>query len=85
VTALCYYAILEIGESVMAVKDLTQVYIDHRGQWVALKGDGVSVITAGAKLKDVMDKAKKMGYKKPLMTKVPKHNYAHVGLRARRA
>lgn len=62
----------------MAVKDLSQVYKDHRGQWVALKSDGVSVITSGEKLKDVMTAAKKMGYKRPLMTKVPSNDYAHV-------
>lgn len=66
----------------MTAKNWTKLYAEYPGKWVALEGDEVTVITSGQKLKDVMAEAKRLGYARPLMTKVPNKNLAHIGLRA---
>jgi Family of unknown function (DUF5678) len=67
------------GTEMQEVKDLTPLYNKYKGQWVALKGDEVSVITHGEKAKQVRDEAVKKGFKKPILFKVPSKLVSYVG------
>jgi hypothetical protein len=60
----------------MAVKDWTKLYQDYKGLWVALEDNEVTVITSGEKLKDVVAEVKKIGYKKPRYTRIPKYDHS---------
>lgn len=57
--------------SAMAARDWSKLYKQYRGQWVALKQDQVTVITAADSLAEAMDAAKRLGFDDPIMTKVP--------------
>jgi len=59
--------------------DWRKIYKKYRGLWVALKEDEKSVIAFGETAKEVFDKAKKEGYKEPILTKVPKELVTYVG------
>lgn len=52
--------------------DWTKIYKEYKGLWVALKDDEQTVIASGQTLKDVSQKAEKAGFKKPIITFVPK-------------
>jgi hypothetical protein len=58
--------------------DLTQVYKKYQGLWVALI-NGNKVISADKSVRKVVAEAKKKGYEKPLLFKVPKNNLPFVG------
>jgi len=58
--------------------DLTQVYKQYKGLWVALVNDN-QVISADKSVRKVVAAAKKKGYEKPLLFKVPNNNLPFVG------
>ena len=51
--------------------DWTRIIKEHKGEWVALKEDRVTVISAAKEGVDAYNEARKQGYEKPLMLKVP--------------
>jgi len=57
----------------------TQIYKKYKGLWVAMKVDEKTVIAIGRTAKEAWDKAQKKGYKKPILTKMPKKLIAYVG------
>jgi hypothetical protein len=57
--------------NIMAARDFREIYKKYRGQWVALKADEVSVIAAADTLSEAREKAQKLGFPNPLMSKVP--------------
>ena len=58
--------------------DLTQVYEKYKGLWVALVNE-TQVISANQSVRKVVEEAKKKGYDKPLLFKVPKNDLPFVG------
>ncbi len=58
--------------------DLSQVYKNYKGLWVALVND-TQVISADKSVRKVVEDAKKKGYEKPLLFKVPKNDLPFVG------
>lgn len=56
--------------NVMKAIDWSKIYKKHKGMWVALKDDEVTVITAGKDAKKVWEKAKKL-YPDPILMQVP--------------
>ena len=58
--------------------DLTPVYEQYKGLWVALINE-TQVISAHKSVRKVVEEAKKKGYDKPLLFKVPKNNLPFVG------
>ena len=58
--------------------DLSQVYKNYKGLWVALVND-TQVISADKSVRKVVEEAKKKGYEKPLLFKVPKNDLPFVG------
>lgn len=66
----------------MKALDMTKVYRDYKGMWVALEGPGSNkVVTFGKNLKKVLEEAKKKGFKLPMMMQVPKKIFPIVGLK----
>ncbi len=57
--------------------DLSQVYKNYKGLWVALVND-TQVISADKSVRKVVEDAKKKGYEKPLLFKVPKNEEKRV-------
>jgi hypothetical protein len=60
-------------------KNWTKLYENYKGLWVALKQDESTVIASGKKLDDVLRKVEAQGYKKPIVTKVPKKDLVYIG------
>ncbi|HUS26323.1 MAG TPA: DUF5678 domain-containing protein [Nevskiaceae bacterium] len=63
----------------MTAKNWTQLYKKYKGQWVALKDDEVTVISAGPKLPVVIQQAEDKGYPKPILAKVPEQDITYIG------
>ena len=63
----------------MSAIDWTKIYKRYKGFWVALKDDEKTVIASGKTAKEAWEKAQKKGYKKPILTKMPKELVAYVG------
>ena len=59
--------------------DLTAVYAAYAGKWVALNEKLSEVVASGSTPSVVLTKAKKSGYKKPILFKVPSENVPYVG------
>ena len=64
----------------MAAKDWTNLFNKYKGKWVALKDDEVTVIASGNAAKEVLNKAIKNGYQKPILFRVPSKKVAYIGL-----
>ena len=63
----------------MAEKNWMKLFTDHKGQWVALKDNEVTVISSGDKLPDVLRQAIEKGFSKPIITKVPEKDIMYIG------
>lgn len=59
--------------------DWTPMFKKYKGRWVALKDDEVTVIVDAATAKSVLLKAKKQGYDKPILLKIPLKNLPFIG------
>ena len=59
--------------------DWTKIYKKYKGWWVALKEDEKTVVASGRSAKEAWDKAQKIGYKKPILTKMPPKLLPYVG------
>ncbi|OGK18411.1 hypothetical protein A3G67_03935 [Candidatus Roizmanbacteria bacterium RIFCSPLOWO2_12_FULL_40_12] len=68
----------EVQYQYMAI-DWTQIYKKYKGQWIALKEDEKTVIADGKTAKVVFEKAKKKGFLKPLLFRVPQENLPYFG------
>ena len=65
----------------MKAIDMTRIYRDYKGKWVALKSPTDMTVVASAKtLQEALFKAQKKGIKMPLMVDVPKEMLPIVGL-----
>lgn len=62
------------------MKNLTNIYKKYKGLWVAFDENIKKVISSDSSAKKAYDSAVKMGYKKPTLFKVPKHNIPYVGI-----
>ncbi len=64
----------------MKALDMTKVYKNYRGRWVALEAPNSNkVIVSGKTLAEVLEKAKKKGFNLPLVTQIPKRPLPIVG------
>lgn len=64
----------------MPALDMTKVYRDYKGKWVALEGPNSNKVVASARtLEEVLKKAQKKGYDLPLVTQIPKEVLPIVG------
>ncbi|MBU6231747.1 MAG: hypothetical protein KGI50_08025 [Patescibacteria group bacterium] len=58
----------------------TKIYKKYKGFWVALADDESTVLASGKSLKETVEKARKMGFNDPIMTRVPENISSFVGL-----
>ena len=65
----------------MAAIDMTKIYKDYKGKWVAVKDYETrpAVVASGKTLKEAMEKAQQKGFKMPLMMQIPKKVLYFVG------
>lgn len=63
----------------MPARDWRKLYQQYKGQWVALADDEMSVIASGPTLREVLEQATKLGYKRPYVTKLPADLRVFVG------
>lgn len=65
----------------MQALDMTKVYRDYKGKWVALKSftSNPEVVASGKTLKEALEKAEKKGFKHPVVTQIPKKVLPIVG------
>ncbi len=60
--------------------DLSEVVNKYKGLWVGLKKeDQTTVVASGTTVKEVMEKAKRVGYPQPILFKVPTQIIPFVG------
>ncbi len=62
----------------MAV-DLSQVIKKYKGKWVALKDDEKTVVATGKTVKEALESAKKNGFQKPILFRVPTRIMPYIG------
>ncbi len=58
----------------------TQIYKKYKGLWVALQEDEEVVLATGKTAKEAWFKAQEKGYKKPILTRIPKEVVGYIGL-----
>lgn len=51
----------------------------YKGMWLALKQDEITVIASGKDAKEVWEKAQELGYKEPILTKMPSKLITYIG------
>lgn len=59
--------------------DWTNICKKYKGLWVGLKDDEKTVVASGKTVKEVMEKAQKKGYEKPILFRVPTKIIPYVG------
>lgn len=59
--------------------DWTNICKKYKGLWVGLKDDEKTVVASGKTVRDVMEKAQKKGYPKPILFRVPIKIIPYVG------
>lgn len=59
--------------------DWSKIFKNYQGLWVALKQDEKTVIASGKTAKEAWNKARKGGYDKPILTKMPSKLVTYVG------
>lgn len=66
----------------MTAINWSSIYKRYKGLWVALAQDEKTVLATAKTAKEAFDSAKKSGYQKPILTKMPQKliNYVGFGL-----
>ncbi len=59
--------------------DWTNIYKKYKGLWIALKDDEKTVLASGKTAQSVWDKARRLGYDKPILTRFPSKLTSYVG------
>jgi len=59
--------------------DWTQICKKYKGLWIGLKKDQKTVVASGKTAIEVMEMAKKRGYPKPILFRVPTKILPYIG------
>ncbi|MFH1192929.1 MAG: DUF5678 domain-containing protein [Candidatus Jorgensenbacteria bacterium] len=59
--------------------DWTKTYKKYRGLWVALLGDGRTIVGSGKTLREALRQADKKGHKDPIVMRMPTEIVPYVG------
>ncbi|MFA4880667.1 MAG: DUF5678 domain-containing protein [Candidatus Doudnabacteria bacterium] len=59
--------------------DWTKIYQKYKGLWVALQKDEKTVIASGRTAKEAWERAKRRGFEKPILTRMPNRLVTYVG------
>ncbi len=60
-------------------KDWTKIFEQYKGNWVALKSDEQTVISAGKTAKEALSIAYQKGYTTPILAKMPNDLLTYIG------
>ena len=63
----------------MTTINWSSIYRKYKGLWVALAQDEKTVLATAKNAKEAFDKAKKKGYKDPILTKMPQKLVSYIG------
>ncbi len=63
----------------MQAIDWSPIYKKYKGKWVALDQDEQTVLASGKTAKQAWDKARKKGFQKPILTRMPAQLIPYVG------
>lgn len=59
--------------------DWTKIQQKYAGKWVAFKDDEKSVISTGNTATAALEKARKQGFREPILSKMPKRVVPYIG------
>ena len=59
--------------------DWTKICKKYKGLWVGLKQDEKTVVASGRTVSEVMEKAERKGYPKPILFRVPTKVMPYIG------
>lgn len=59
--------------------DWTKIYQKYKGLWVALQKDEKTVIASGRTAKEAWERARRRGFEKPILTRMPNRLVTYVG------
>lgn len=65
----------------MKARNWTHLYPEYAGRWVAFAKNQETVIANATTLSTALQKAKRQGYKNPVVFKVPQEMLPYVGTR----
>jgi hypothetical protein len=60
--------------------DWTKIYKKYKGLWVGLKDDNKTVVASGKTVAEMMENARRMGFKNPIVFRVPSEIIPFVGI-----
>lgn len=60
--------------------DYSPIFKKYPGQWVALKDDERTVVTASRSANKALQEAKEEGVKEPILFKVPRKSVPYIGI-----
>ncbi len=58
----------------------TKIYRRFKGLWIALGDDESTVLGSGKTAREALEKARKKGYEKPILTHMPDRLGTYIGL-----
>jgi len=61
------------------IPDWTDLFRKYKGLWVGLKDDEKTVVAKGKTVGEVMEKAKRLGFKKPILFRIPSRIIPYIG------
>ena len=59
--------------------DVSPIVKKYKGMWVAFKDDRKTVVASGKTAKTVLERAKKLGYKTPILARMPNRVISYIG------
>lgn len=59
--------------------DVSPVVKKYKGMWVAYKDDRKTVVASGITAKATLERAKKSGYKTPILSRMPTRVISYIG------
>lgn len=59
--------------------DWTKICKKYKGLWIGLKENEKTLVASGKTVREVMEKAQKKGYPKPILFRVPTEIMPYVG------
>lgn len=62
----------------MAPVDMTKIYKQYSGMWVALNEDRTKALATGKTAKEALQASRKKGVRNPIITKIPTENFGYI-------
>lgn len=62
----------------MALIDMTKIYKDYSGMWVALDESRTKALASGKTAKEALQASRKRGVRNPIITKIPTENFGYI-------